>query len=116
MSVLQSIPALWRQRIYISFAVVAVVLGAVQVGYAPDQPHWLAVALNVLGYLGGALGVTAAANVTSVDRPKPAPDNPPHGRHEAGMSRPEVLILTAFLALVVVALVVGLASGGWHVG
>lgn len=80
-SVLQNIPAVWRQRIYAVFVTIGVILGAIQVGIASlnagGQPDWLTAALVVYAYLGTALGFTAAVNVTSASVPKPAPDNPP---------------------------------------
>ena len=59
----QIIPAAYRLRAYQIFALVGVILGAVQVGYgAADagQPVALTVALAVYAFIGGALGLTAA--------------------------------------------------------
>ena len=78
-TVLQSIPAIWRLRLYAVFVIVGVILGAVQVGTASldnaSQPDWLTVALVVYAYLGTALGFTAAVNVTPTANP--ASGNPP---------------------------------------
>jgi hypothetical protein len=56
------IPAAWRKPIYAVYAVVGVVLGAWQIAQSP-APGWLITALTVYGFVGGALGVTAASNV-----------------------------------------------------
>jgi hypothetical protein len=53
------LPAIWRRRLYVLYALAALVVGAltiggIDVGKVPD----------VLGYLGGALGLVAASNTT----------------------------------------------------
>ena len=56
------IPPQWRSVAYRVFALVGIVLGAVQVGYGSanaGQPTWLTVALAVYAFVGGALGLTA---------------------------------------------------------
>ena len=56
------IPPAYRLRAYQVFALVGVVLGAVQVGFAAadtGQPVALTVALAVYAFVGGALGLTA---------------------------------------------------------
>jgi len=63
------IPAAWRQRVYAAYALVIVALGATQVGYVTAQaaqPTWLAIAVDVVAYLGVAIGVMAASNITPV--------------------------------------------------
>ena len=63
------IPAAWRQRVYAAYALIIVLLGATQVGYVTakvDQPVWLAIAVDVVAYLGVAIGVMAASNITPV--------------------------------------------------
>lgn len=69
MNISTYIPATWRKPIYGVFAVVAVALGAVQVGIAATDagnPVWLNVALAVFPFVATAVGFTAAANT-----PKP---------------------------------------------
>ena len=59
------VPANYRQVIYSIYAVVGVILGAVQVGFGAaeaGQPVALTVSLAVYAFVGGALGLTAAAN------------------------------------------------------
>lgn len=59
------LPAHYRKMTYSIYAVVGVLLGAIQVGFGAaeaGQPVALTVALAVYAFLGGALGVTAAAN------------------------------------------------------
>lgn len=55
-----------RRVIYAVYAIVGLVLGAVQVGVTavPDgaQPAWLTVALAVYAFVGTGLGFTASAN------------------------------------------------------
>lgn len=79
MNPLTMIPALYRKYLYLGYFLVGVAFGAIQVGFAavPDtaQPAWLTVALVVYAYLGTALGITAASNVTTDDGPPPAPDH-----------------------------------------
>lgn len=59
------VPAHYRKIAYAAYALIGVLLGAIQVGYGAaeaGQPVPLTVALAVYAFLGGALGVTAAAN------------------------------------------------------
>lgn len=59
------IPAAHRKIAYAVFALIGVVLGAVQVGYGAaeaGQPTWLTVALAVYAFVGGAVGLTARSN------------------------------------------------------
>jgi hypothetical protein len=60
------VAAPYRKIAYRVFAVLGVILGAVQVGYgaaSAPQPSWLLIALSVCAFLGGAFGFTAASNV-----------------------------------------------------
>jgi len=62
-----------RKLVYAVYALLGVVVGAIQVAYVAaeaGQPVWLNVSLAVYGFLGTALGLTAAANT-------------PTGRHVA---------------------------------
>lgn len=103
-ALLQSIPALWRDRIYGAYVLVGVVFGAIQVAIAaiPDQgqPQWLTVALVVYAYLGTAMGLTAKANVTSLSGPKPAPADPPVAGQQ-GHAAPSTAVALLMLALFV---------------
>lgn len=65
------LPANARKTLYAVYALVGVVLGAIQVAYLniDGQPEWLTVALAVFGFLGTALGATAASNITEA-KPK----------------------------------------------
>ena len=56
-----------RQAAYVVYTVVALISGALQVAFSSGgwgQPAWLTVGVAVLAFLGGALGFTAASNVT----------------------------------------------------
>lgn len=58
-----------RKIAYGIYAVLGLVIGSIQVAYAAaesGQPVWLTVALAVYAYVGGAIGYTALANVTTV--------------------------------------------------
>ena len=69
------IPAKYRKPIYAVYALVGVALGAIATAYGPDNvPEWHAVTTNVVLYIGGAFGLTAAAN-TIVTKPVPNTDN-----------------------------------------
>jgi len=60
-----------RQIVYIIYTVAGLGLGATQVAYSASnsgQPSWLTVALAVFGFLGAAIGATAASNV-GTDQP-----------------------------------------------
>lgn len=63
------VPASARRKVYATFALLGVLLGAIQVGFAAvatgDQPAWLTASLAVYAFLGGALGLTARANTSS---------------------------------------------------
>ena len=60
------IPASWRKAVYAVYAVIGLVLGAWQVAQSP-APGWLITALTVYGFVGTALGATAASNTDSGD-------------------------------------------------
>ena len=65
MNISSYIPAAWRKPIYGAFAVLGVVIGAIQVGIAAigaANPEWLLVVLAVFPFLAGAVGFTASAN------------------------------------------------------
>lgn len=62
------VPASARQAIYVVYAVVGVVLGALAVAFGTlsgEGPEWLAVANAVYLYVGGAVGLVAASNTTA---------------------------------------------------
>lgn len=64
--IIELIPSHWRKPMYLSYALVGVALGAVQVGVGAaeaGQPLWLTVSLAVYAFLGGAFGFVAGANV-----------------------------------------------------
>lgn len=64
MNITQYIPARARRPIYGAFAVIGVVIGALQVGYAAvdvANPQWLLVTLAVFPFVAGAVGFTAQA-------------------------------------------------------
>ncbi len=66
MNPLTLIPDAVRQVVYIVYSCAVIGVGAVQVGFVSAnaaQPVWLTIALAVLAYLGGVLGITAASNV-----------------------------------------------------
>lgn len=63
MSLNEIIPGAWRKPTYLVYALVGVALGAIANAYGPDNvPEWHAVTTNVVLYIGGAFGLTAAAN------------------------------------------------------
>ena len=69
------IPAKYRKPIYAVYALVGVALGAIATAYGPESvPEWHAVTTNVVLYVGGAFGLTAAAN-TIVTKSVPDTDN-----------------------------------------
>jgi len=55
------IPATWRKPIYAAYAVIGVVLGAIQIVINPD-PEWLDKTFAVYAFLGGAVGLVASGN------------------------------------------------------
>ena len=55
------IPAEWRKPIYAIYAVLGVVLGAIQIALDPD-PSWLMTTMAVYAFVGGAIGFVASAN------------------------------------------------------
>jgi hypothetical protein len=59
------LPPSARKTVYATYAVLGVVIGCIQVAYASSsagQPMWLNVVLAVFGFLGTAIGATAASN------------------------------------------------------
>lgn len=60
------ISAQWRKRVYVTFAVVGILIGATQVGFASAGlalPVAVIVAKGIYAYLGVAVGAVAASNV-----------------------------------------------------
>lgn len=57
-----------RRYVYAAYALVGIVLGAIQVAYGVTEPQWLTVSLAVYAFLGTALGLTAASNTPSPER------------------------------------------------
>lgn len=71
------VPAPVRQKLYLGYALVGLILGGIQVGYSSaglGQPTWCTVVTGVFAFVGGALGLTAAANT------KPASVGPAAGQ------------------------------------
>ena len=70
MNISAYIPAAFRKPLYGAFAVLGVVIGAIQVGFSAAEvgnPLWLNITLAVFPFLAGAVGFTASANTdTSV--------------------------------------------------
>ena len=60
------IPASWRKPIYAIYAVIGVVLGAIQIAIEPD-PSWLVTSMTVYVFLGGAVGAVANSNTPAED-------------------------------------------------
>lgn len=59
------LPAKARATLYTIYAVLALMLGATQVGFASadaGQPPWLTVTMAVFVFVGAGLGFTATAN------------------------------------------------------
>ncbi|WGP05174.1 hypothetical protein QFE97_13800 [Bacillus subtilis] len=58
------IPAKYRKPVYAVYALVGVALGAIAQAYGgvDSVPEWHAIVTNVYLYVGGAFGLTAAAN------------------------------------------------------
>ena len=72
MNISTYIPAAWRKPIYGAFAVVGVIIGAIQVGFAAAEagnPLWLNITLAVFPFLAGAVGFTASANTNNEPGP-----------------------------------------------
>ena len=68
----ETLPAQWRKDVYATYAVLGVVIGGTQVGFAAaeaGQPVWLTVTLAVYAFVGGAVGLTATSHTPkSVER------------------------------------------------
>ena len=74
------LPGHVRKYVYLVYAVLGVVLGGFQVGFlsaSTEQPTWIVVALAVYGFVGTALGLTAAANIHRSEDDYYAPTYPP---------------------------------------
>ena len=72
MNISSYIPAAWRKPIYGAFAVLGVVIGAIQVGFSAAEvgnPLWLNITLAVFPFLAGAVGFTASANTNNEPGP-----------------------------------------------
>ena len=62
----QVLPAVWRVRLYLVYALAGVALGAIGAGFLAAgvvSPVWLLVAGAVYQHIGAAFGLVAAANV-----------------------------------------------------
>jgi len=66
MNPLTQIPPAYRKFVYLAYALVGVVFGALQLSYMPGEPHWLTVAWAVYGFVGTAFGITAHVNTPTV--------------------------------------------------
>lgn len=83
MSLNEIIPAKYRKPVYVVYALVGVALGAIAQAFGGGDavPEWHAIVTNVYLYVGGAFGLTAAANtvvsrfVDSGDAEEIAPDD-----------------------------------------
>lgn len=76
------LPAPVRQKVYLTYGLVGVGIGGTQAGFAAasvDQPLALTVTWAVYGYLGVALGFTAAANT---NQPPKQQRWTPHGPYD----------------------------------
>jgi len=110
MNPLTSIPALYRQRLYVGYGVAALIVGAISAYFlvTPDTtlPLWLSGAQRVLGFLALPFGVLAGANVGPEDRPKPAPkaDDVTPARDEMGYGMLEFLVAVVVVVILVVLL------------
>ena len=65
MNISSYIPASFRKPLYGAFAVIGVIIGAIQVGFAAAEagnPLWLNITLAVFPFVAGAVGFTASAN------------------------------------------------------
>lgn len=61
------LPSKVRTKLYLVYALLALALGATQVGFASanaGQPTWLTVAIAVFVFIGAGFGFTAASNPT----------------------------------------------------
>jgi len=92
------IPAAWRKPIYAVYALAGVVLGAWQLAVEPD-PHWLVTAFVIYGFVGGAIGATAASNT------------PPTATRKRGQAGATTLELVGIGCLVVLVLILLAALG-----
>lgn len=81
----EMIPSTWRKAIYVGYAIMGVLIGAIQVGFAAaelGQPVWLTVTLAVYAFVGGAVGLTASTHTPQakhVEPSAPAPVEPGPG-------------------------------------
>lgn len=68
----EMIPAKYRKPVYFGYAMLGVVLGAIDIGFQEADvatPTWVAVAITVYLFVGGAVGLTAGVHtVTDPDR------------------------------------------------
>ena len=68
MNISSYIPASFRKPLYGAFAVIGVIIGAIQVGFAAAEagnPLWLNITLAVFPFVAGAVGFTASANTNA---------------------------------------------------
>ena len=68
MNISAYIPAAFRKPLYGAFAVIGVIIGAIQVGFAAAEvgnPLWLNITLAVFPFVAGAVGFTASANTSN---------------------------------------------------
>ena len=110
MNPLTNIPAKYRLWIYSVFSLVGVVIGALDVAHVDSIGSWpLDTVKDVYAYLGLALGLTAASNVTRQDVPKPAPKHNPLNEKGASALGVIGIVLVVIGLLDVIMLAVGQA-------
>jgi hypothetical protein len=76
----EMIPSTWRKAIYAGYAIIGVIIGAIQVGFAAaelGQPVWLTVTLAVYAFVGGAVGLTASTHTPQQKHVEPSIDHGP---------------------------------------
>lgn len=60
------LPPKVREVLYALYAVLTLVAGSLDVAFGDADPVWLSTGIKVLLYVGGALGLTAAANTPAL--------------------------------------------------
>ena len=59
---LDTLPHAVRRSVYVAYAALGLVLGAIQVGYGTTEPTWVTQALAVYAFVGTGVGLTARAH------------------------------------------------------
>lgn len=99
------VPAQYRRYAYAVLTIAGIVLGAIQAAQlGQPEPHWLAIAFVVLGFVSGAVHATAASNMPTATGARKASKGE-SGQVSTDLGTLGLLVGTAFVAFMAMLIV-----------